>query len=83
MTEHSDPSGRAAAITKSDTTILEQNGRPPRGIYVGGAGDVNVQFGDLVTSVLFENVPAGTILPIRPARVMSASTTATAMVALY
>lgn len=83
MSNQTDPSGTGVAVTKSDTTSLELGGTLPRAIYVGGAGDVNVQFGDLLTSVLFSSVAAGTILPIRPTRVMSASTTATNMVALY
>ena len=83
MSEMSDSSGKAVAITVSDTTSLQLNDRPPRAIYVGGAGNVNVQFGNLGTSVLFSTVPAGTVLPIQPTRVMSTSTTATLMVALY
>jgi hypothetical protein len=83
MSEMSDPSDKAVAITASDTTSLQLNDRPPRGIYVGGLGDLNVQFGNLGTSVLFSAVPAGTVLPIQPTRVMSTSTTATGIVALY
>ncbi|MDA0335381.1 MAG: hypothetical protein O2782_09470 [bacterium] len=83
MSEYLLSSDKAVAITPSDTTNLQLNDRPPRAVYVGGAGNVNVQFGNLGTSVLFSGVPAGTVLPIGPTRVMSTSTTATAMVALY
>lgn len=78
-----DPFTRGVAVTKSDDTVLSLNGEPPRALFVGTAGNVNVQFGDLVTSVLFKNVPSGTILWVRPSRVMSTSTTAADMVALY
>ena len=83
MSEYLLSSDKAVAITKSDTTSLLLNDRPPIAIFVGGTGNVNVQFGDLTTSVVFSGVPAGTVLPISPTRVMSTNTTATLMVALY
>lgn len=83
MTEKINPFDCAIAVTKSDSTVLSLNDEPPRALFVGTGGNVNVQFGDLVTSVLFKNVASGTILWIRPSRVMSASTTAADMVALY
>ena len=69
----------AFAITKSDTVDFPFY---VRGIYVGGAGDVVVVNIDGST-VRFEAVPAGTILPVKARRVNSASTTATKMVGLY
>jgi hypothetical protein len=63
----------AAAITKSDT---ESNAFGS--IYVGGAGNV-VVVTEAGTTVTFTAVPVGTILPIRTAKVTSA-TTATVLV---
>ncbi len=82
MSELRDPTQKAVAVTASDSTSLLLNGQPPRAIYVGTGGNLNVRFGD-DTSVLFAAVPSGTVLPIRPRLVMSTSTTATAIVALY
>lgn len=78
------PASAAAAVTPSDTTVLNC-----RALYVGGAGNVAVHMLGVVgtspreTSVTFSNVPAGTILPISCYRVLSTSTTATNIVALY
>ena len=82
MTERSDPSQKAVAVTKSDSTSLLLNGQPPRAIYVAGTGNLNLKFGD-ATPVLFTTVQAGSVLPVRPTLVMSTSTTATGIVALY
>ena len=82
MSERSDPSQKAVAVTASDTTSLLLNDQPPRAIYVGTGGNLNARFGD-DTSVLFSAVPSGTVLPIRPRLVMSTSTTAASIVALY
>lgn len=65
------PSGRWEPVTKSDSTILDL----PRALYVGTAGNVVVQGVDDTTRT-FVNVPAGSILPIRPKRVMAATTAA-------
>ena len=73
------PYKKAAAVTKSDSTVLPAT----RGLYVGGAGNINVVMaGDSVAQVLLA-VPAGTTLPISVTKVMSASTSATSIVALY
>ena len=80
------PARNAMAITKSDTVDLSPYAK---GIYVGGTGDVIVimvndyeQNGDSATPIKFASVPAGTVLPIQVARVMSTNTSATNMVAL-
>lgn len=72
------PAGRAAAITPSDVTVLPVT----RGIYVGVTGNLNVRMAEDGTTVLFSNVPVG-ILPIQVDQVLSTSTTATTMVALW
>lgn len=66
------------AVTKSDTTVLA----PTRGIYVGGAGSLTVDFADGTTDVVITAPPVGTLLPISVVKV-KAATTATLLVALY
>jgi hypothetical protein len=48
------------------------------GIYVGGAGDVEVVQPNGV-AVVFKSVPAGTVLPVKGRRINSALTTATGL----
>lgn len=67
-----------AAVTKSDSTDLGVT----RALWVGGAGDLAVQFVDTATTVTLTGVPAGTLLPIQVSKVMAA-TTATSITALY
>jgi hypothetical protein len=72
------PARRAAAVTLSDSTVLENT----RGVYVGGAGDLKVSMvegGD----VTFSAVPAGTVLPIQITKAWSTGSTATLVLALY
>ncbi len=69
---------RAAAVTKSDATILPAT----RGLYVGGAGDVSAILAGDTAAVTFSAVAAGTVLPIQVTKVMAA-TTATLILALY
>ena len=57
-------------------------GKKPRGLYIGGAGVVNVlAYGDASPVAL--TCVAGTVLPIFAKRVYATSTTATNIVALY
>lgn len=73
------PATRAAAVTPSDGVDLTS---AARALWVGGAGNVSLitTGGDTVT---ISGVAAGTLLPIRAARVRSTSTTATLIVALW
>ena len=71
------PYTRGAAVTKSDTTVLEIT----QALYIGGAGAVTVTMAD-GGDVTFTAVPVGTILPIQVSKVLAA-TAATAIVALY
>lgn len=66
------------AVTKSDTTVLA----PTRGLWVGGAGNLTVDFADGTTDVLLTAPNVGTIYPISVVKV-KAATTATVIVALY
>lgn len=74
-----DPASQAAAVTPNDSADLTS---VARGLYVGGAGAVNVDMPDGST-VLFSGVNSGQILPVRVRRVRATSTTATSIVALY
>jgi hypothetical protein len=71
------PSGAWAVVSPSDSDSLEY----VRGLYIGGTGNVACedQSGSAVT---FFAVPTGFVLPIRPSKVLAA-TTATNIVALY
>lgn len=68
----------ADEITKSDSTILQNC----IGLYIGGAGDVNVVT-EKGTTVLFEAVPAGTQISLGITKVLSTSTTASKIVGFY
>ena len=70
---------RFGAVTPHDTDLLAQQARA---LYIGGAGNVVLKDPDGV-SATFVGVLAGTILPIQTSRVMSTSTTATNIVAIY
>ena len=71
------PASGAAAVTPSDSTVLDC-----RALYVGGAGNVVLQMPGRSETVTFLAVPAGTFMPVSARRVMTA-TTATSIVALY
>lgn len=66
------------AVTPDDDTPVPAGAV---GIYVGGGGDVSVVDRDGVTTV-FEDVVAGSLLPISP-RIIAEASTATSMVLLY
>lgn len=72
----------ARAVTKSDSVEVEKiNGHYPTSLWVGGAGIVRAIMEDNA-DVQFTCV-AGSLLPITFKQVMSSTTTATLMVALY
>lgn len=84
-------SGDCQVITKSDTenirtrTIAAQGGSSAdttQAIYVGGTGNMKV-LTSAGQTVLFESIPAGTLLPVRATKVFDTDTTATKMVALF
>lgn len=66
-------------VTPSDTTILTFAGRS---IYVGTAGNLNIQAQDDTTSVVIANVPAGTVFDISPKKINATDTTASNIVLL-
>lgn len=69
----------AVAVTPSDTGNQPV---PFRALWVGGAGNVSIQFAD-GTSALFSGVSAGYMLAVGGVRVNSTNTTATLMLAVY
>src|SRR6056297_1947590 len=73
------PANHAASVTPADGANLVVTSRA---IYIGGEGDIRVimRGGQAVT---FTGVPAGTLLPIRAARVTSTGTTATNIISLW
>ncbi|HTG38451.1 MAG TPA: hypothetical protein VL973_06560 [Sphingomonas sp.] len=66
------------AVVPDDQWMLP---RTPKALYVGGTGDVVLRAIDDDADVRFENVAAGTILPIRVSHVRLTGTTASALVA--
>jgi len=74
------------AVTPSDTVPLTYSEGGvlfrPKAFFVGGAGDLALvnSAGDAVT---FENVSAGSLLPVSSEFVNSTNTTATNIVALF
>lgn len=78
------PSRRAFAITPSNSTdfLVDAGASVPKALYVGNTGDVAVQLVDDGATVTFAAVPGGSILPIRPRRVLATGTTASGIVGL-
>lgn len=74
------PATDVFAVTPSDGTALT---KVVKALYVGGTGNVAIKTAGSSTAVTFVGVPAGAILPVRAAYVMSTNTTATSIVGLY
>ena len=72
------PASNAIAVTKSDATVLTTT----RALYVGGAGNISVVMAGAGNTVVFQGLPAGSLLPIRVTKVLAA-TTATLIVAMW
>lgn len=73
------PADGASEITPNDSTDLTL---VARALYIGGSGDlkINTPNGDTVT---FQDIVAGSLLPVRAVRVYATGTTATNIVALF
>lgn len=71
---------KAAAVTKSDSTVVNCEG-----FFVGGAGNVAIIAKDdpTNTAVTLTGCLVGTVYPIACKRIMSTNTTATLIVALF
>lgn len=74
------PCNDAKAVTADDDNDLPDGAA--KALYIGGSGNINLDTID-GTTVVFNELIAGSILPVRVARVRSTSTTATNIVALY
>ena len=74
------PANSAVAVTTSDVADLAE---PSRALFIGGAGNLSVEMYGTGTAVVFANVQAGSILPIRVTRVNATGTTATSIVSVY
>ncbi len=72
------PASHAFEVAPDDTNPLPS---PTRAIYVGNGGHLCLTLLSGAT-VTFQNLPAGSILPVRAMRVMSTRTTATGIVGL-
>lgn len=74
------PANNAASVTPNDSADLPI---AARALYIGVGGNVSVDMVGGQESVVFANVPGGTVLPVRVKRVNSTGTTATTMLALW
>lgn len=75
-----DPALNSFAITPSDSVVLPYI---TRAIYIGVGGDVSLILTKDNSAVLFKNVVAGSLLPLRVKQVMNTNTTATNIVGVY
>lgn len=73
------PATKCAEVAPNDSTDLADSARA---LYVAGAGDIELIPVGQSAAVTFTGVPAGSILPVRVARVLATGTTATGIVAL-
>ena len=74
------PALNAVAVTPHDSTNLAE---PSRALYIGVTGDVSLELTESGSAIVFKNVPAGTVLPVRVSRVNATATTATDIVAIW
>lgn len=79
VTEVNNTYRNAVVLTKDDSNDLATWSRA---LYIGGTGNINVVTAEGAT-VLFTALPVGTILPISIKRLLSTSTTATLVVAMW
>ncbi|WCK04803.1 spike base protein, RCAP_Rcc01079 family [Agrobacterium tumefaciens] len=72
------PASHAFDVVPDDVNPLSS---PTRAVYVGNAGHLCLTLVSGAT-VTFQNLPAGSLLPVRATRVLSTRTTATGIVGL-
>jgi len=71
------PAGYGRAVTPSDSADIPMT----RALYIGAGGSVVVD--DIVGTVTYAGLSAGSILPVQVKRVRATGTTASNIVALY
>lgn len=69
------------AVTPSDSAEVADY--YPKGVYVGGAGNIVGQLVGDTTDTTFTAVPAGTFLPVSFRLIKATGTTATSMVVVW
>jgi len=74
------PAKYADIVTPSDSANLTT---ASRSLYIGNGGNVNVVAIGSSANALFQNVPSGTILPVRTQQIWNTGTTANGIIALY
>jgi len=74
-----EPARDAAAVTPSDSAQISP---VARALYVGGSGDIKLVTEE-GTTVTFQDIVAGSILPVKVTKVFATDTTATNIVALF
>lgn len=67
------------AITPSNDADLPQ---VPRGVWVGGAGNLALVGIEGGSGVILKGIAAGTLVPVSPNRILATGTTATDLVGL-
>lgn len=78
------PSFGSAAITITPSDVGDDLYAKAVTVYVGVAGNVTIRpEAQPSTTVTFQNVPAGSLVPCRALGVMATGTTATGLVGLY
>lgn len=73
------PARSASVVMPADTTALSHISRA---IYIGQSGDLAVEMAD-GDNVIFEAVPAGSLLPIRVRLIKSTGTSAAGIISLW
>lgn len=74
------PATRAVAVVPHDTNAL---GDVPKALYVGTGGNITLRGVGGGADVVFRNVAAGSVLPVRAAFVRATGTSAADLIALY
>lgn len=74
------PIEKAESVTPNDTTDLPNI---PRALWIGTGGNIALVPKGQTTGVIIQNVPDGTLLPIRAKRITAAGTTATDIIAMW
>ena len=75
------PANSSYSVTPHDTN--EIGAFLPRAIYTGSGGAIAMMLEGDIASIVWANVPAGAILPVKARIILATGTTATGIIALY